>query len=207
MKAVLFDLDGVIINSPKAHYAAWKKAFKEFAVDIKPDDLFLIEGMTKDEIAKRLCKQSDLPVLEAAKVIQKKDQHFEKSKISLYPGMLELILLLRKKGAKLAIVTASSHASIGGVLTDAFLKKFDAVVFGSKQGKDNPYAQAAKQIGVPAEHCVVVENAPIGVQAAKAAGMYCIAITTTLKENQLSQADKAVKDVAALAELLKVLIA
>jgi beta-phosphoglucomutase len=203
MKAVLFDLDGVLINSPEAHYQSWKKAFEEFDVEILPEDLFVLEGLTREEIAKRICEQSEIPTLDAPKIAKKKDEYYHAHhKVTLYPGSEALIDSLKKKGYKLGIVTASTHGQLTALISPEFFKKFDVILYGSKVAADNPYTKAAAEIGIPAEHCIVVENAPIGVHAAKRAGMYCIAVTTTLTQEHLSQADKVVS----LQDLPKVIL-
>ena len=96
----------------------------------------------------------------------------------------------------MAIVSAANYARLSKTLDPSILNEFNTVITGDKidRGKPfpDPYLMAAKELGLEPSECLVVENAPVGIEAAKNAGMYCIAITSTLDKKYLSKADKII---------------
>ena len=100
----------------------------------------------------------------------------------------------------LAIVTGSVKQKVVSMLPKKILSKFDVVVSADmiKKGKPHPdsYLTAAKQLKVNPEECVVIENAPYGIKAAKSAKMFCIAVTTSLPKQYLKQADIICKKIS-----------
>ncbi len=115
--------------------------------------------------------------------------------IQMYPGVKNTMDLLRDNGIKLALVSGSNRISVTKVLDEIGMTgKFDAVVTGAdtERGKPypDPYLKRMNMLGIPGENSVVVENAPLGIKSAKAAGVdYVIAVTTTLPESYLREAD------------------
>ena len=118
-----------------------------------------------------------------------KNHHFE-----LYPGVLELLEELRAKGILIAVVTAALGERLRRSCPEGFLERFDAVVTGNdlKEGKPSPapYLCGAAKLGMSPDVCIVVENAPLGIESAKKAGSYCIALCTTLDHKYLAAADE-----------------
>jgi len=102
------------------------------------------------------------------------------------PGAAEFIARCRARGLKLAVATSADRLKLNGMLPEIGLphRLFDAIVTGSDVARKKPnpdiFLTAAKLIGLPAAHCLVVEDAASGVQAAKAAGSRCLALTTSL---------------------------
>ncbi|GAI93777.1 unnamed protein product, partial [marine sediment metagenome] len=95
------------------------------------------------------------------------------------------------------IVTAGLSERVHNSVPLKFLSKFDVVITGDKtiRGKpfSDPYLKGAEELGLKPEECIVVENAPLGIQAAKSAGAYCIAICSTLDRSYLEEADEIVE--------------
>ena len=199
-RAILFDLDGVITDTVKFHYEAFRLAFRPAGIDVKPKDVYCNEGMPALEIGKALLDEYGvkMPEDELRRLVREKQELFRElsgGKARAYEGVPETLAMLREGGIKLALVTGSNKRSVSKVMEEAGVDKaFDAVVTSDdvERGKPypDPYLRGMEKLGVEKAKSVVVENAPLGIKAAKAAGAgYVIAVTTTLPENCLSEAD------------------
>ena len=203
-KAVLFDFDGVIADTMKYHVKAWQKAFADYKIEITPEDIYFQEGQMADLIARHLVREKGLSLTD------QEIDHLKKNKRAIYRDITKariysdtkiLIDLLKELSVKFGIVTGSMLPNIRIVTGDKFLENFDCIVTGDSVTKNKPYPEpyltGAKKLGVRPEQCVVVENAPLGIKAAKAAGMFCIAVKTTIKnEKYLKEADLIVEDMS-----------
>ncbi|MDP2279524.1 MAG: HAD family phosphatase [Nitrospirota bacterium] len=196
-KAILFDFDGVIGRTMEDNYTAWKNALSLFGIDITKEEYFLLEGVNTSELAKRFLVKNEKDISQAAAIVIAKEEYYLKNNnFSLYEGVEEIIHTLKGNGYLLAIVSAANFLRLSNTLYPALLKEFNTVITGDKiaRGKPfpDPYLMAAKELGIEPSECLVVENAPIGIEAAKNANMYCIAITSTLDKKYLSKADKII---------------
>lgn len=191
-KAVLFDFDGVIADTMPDNFVAWQKAFKDVGVEIKENDYYPLEGYSTLDIAKILLKK--YKKTENPKTISDSKHHYylKFNTFRLYKEIKNIIDFLFKKNIELALVSGAKRSRIEWSLKN-LKKEFKAIVAGDdiKKGKPapDPYLLAAEKIGHPSYSCIVVENAPIGIQSAKAAGCFCIALTTTMKNKELKKAD------------------
>jgi beta-phosphoglucomutase len=111
----------------------------------------------------------------------------------VFKGAGEFLACLKKKGYLLGLVTATTSADMKEILPRRIERLFDHIVTGDrvKRGKTypEPYLKAAKALGVKARECIVIENAPYGIISAKKAGMFCIALTSSLPKEYLKGAD------------------
>ena len=196
IKAILFDFDGVLADTMEDNFLAWQKAFKDYEINIKKEDYFPLEGMELIKIAKKISGKYKVHPDPETIVKLKNKYYLEDHSFFLYPKAAELIDLLKKNKFLLAIVSAGTRERLRRTVPAEFLKKFDTIISGedSKNGKPSPdpYLNAAKKLGVSPEECVVIENAPLGIKSAKKAGMYCIAICSTLDQLFLSEADEII---------------
>lgn len=193
-KAILFDFDGTLADTMHDNFRAWKLAFKAHNVDLVPMDYFRLEGLKMQNVADELCSQYKVAKPWPPDLVSKKEAHYlANHTLKLYPGVCETIAYLKGKNFQLGIVTASSLARLQKTLDHAFLDAFDVVVTGDQSGRGKPYPDpflsAATSLGLNQSNCLVVENAPLGIQAAKAAGMQCLAICSTLGAEYLQGAD------------------
>ena len=197
-KAILFDFDGVLADTMQDNFLAWKKSFADFKVEIEGEDYFPLEGMKLIRVAKTISKKYNVD-LDPEEIVRKKNKHYLLDhSFSFYEGVPELIDLLKKKGKFLAIVSASPREKLERTVSPEFLNKFDAVVSGddTEKGKPDPtpYLVAMDKLGVSPKESIVIENAPLGIKSAKRAGIYCIAITTTLDKKILAEADEIINN-------------
>ena len=196
-KAVLFDMDGIIVDSMPYHFISWFEALYEYGVRVSPVDIFGMEGAKWDKVIRYTFKRDGLKLTEktAQKIFINRQKLFAKYfKRYIFPDIIKTIKLLKNQGFLLGIVTGSSLAEAKKMLPKNIYNLFDTKVAGDmvKRGKPYPdsYLLAAKQLNLPPKECIVIENAPYGIKAAKAAKMYCIAIATSLSKKYLNQADK-----------------
>ncbi len=204
IKAVLFDFDGVIANTLAFHVQAWQQVFDNYGVEILGEDVYLLEGQLAEQIGRQLARQKGLSLDETilkAMVQQKRAIYNQITKAAVYPASRKLIEQLKGNSIKIALVTGAIRQNIEPITGTEFLKSFDTIITGdavaNTKPHPEPYLTAAKKLNVHPKECLVIENAPLGIRAAKLAGMFCVAVKTTIKdETYLREADLIVEDVA-----------
>lgn len=194
-KAVLFDFDGVLARTMEDTFKAWKAVLAGYGVEIQPEDYYPLEGLKVHEVPARLFGRYGREVPDSSEVVRRKEAYYLKNhRFELYPGVLELVNELRAGGIRTAVVTAALSDRLRGSCPADFLGRFDAVATGEQmtEGKPSPapYLYAAAKLNVKPKDCIVVENAPLGIESAKRAGSYCIALSTTLDRRYLGAADE-----------------
>ena len=216
-KAVFFDQDGVLFDSMPFHAKAWEKAMAENGLPFTAEQTYRNEGRTGASVvteAYRLVHGIDAPqeVIEA--VYAAKSAYFNKlsgGKLpNLIPGIREVLDYLHKKGVQCWVVTGSGQRSLLDNLQITFPGIFTGIItaFDVKNGKPDPepYLKAWERSGFNKSECYVVENAPLGVRAGKAAGLFTIAVNTGILPDSALEAEKADKvfpNMNALLEWLK----
>ena len=202
-KAVLFDMDGVIIDSMPYHFISWFETLKKYNITVSPFDIYEKEGEKCEECVKRFFKRDkikyDAKII--AEVLNIRDKLYKKYfKVHLFSNIEQILIKLKNKGFLLAIVTGSTRQKVVSMLPKKILSKFNVIVSADmiKKGKPYPdsYLTAAKKLRVKPKECIVVENAPYGIKAAKSAKMFCIAVTTSLPKQYLKQADIICKKIS-----------
>jgi len=210
IKAVLWDFDGVLGKTMEDNFVAWAKAFSDEGITITQEEYFLYEGMSMDGIAEKIYRTKGVEsTLEMhAEMSRKKSENYvNNNNFSLYPGAVKILEKIQGK-YKLGLITGSSRERLEQSAGAKFVSLFDFISTADDQKRHkpypDPYLQALEPLGVQAEECVVVENAPLGVQSAKAAGMYCYAVTSTVSGEALTEAgaDSIVSDLATLEKVL-----
>tara|TARA_Y100000296_G_scaffold75035_1_gene94250 strand:- start:2832 stop:3488 length:657 start_codon:yes stop_codon:yes gene_type:complete len=206
LKAVLFDFDGVLAKTMEDNYLAWKYSFETIGLNITKEDYMPFEGAPLSEIVKKISKKYNVQVTDINEMVVKKEKYFKENySFSFYPGVLEFVEKLKSKNIKIAIVTAALKDRLFSTTPNDFLEKFDLVVTGNdyRKGKPNPdpYLIAAEKLDTLPENCVVIENAPLGIQSAKSAKICCVAICSTLNKSYLNEADIIVEKFEDLKEV------
>ena len=178
MEAVIFDLDGVLVNSMPTHVKAWQAAFKTIAsVNVTDREIYLLEGMRGMELIMKIFEQKGAGDKSLAKEIQEeKNRIFRSIRVSNpFEGAAEM---LEDISCPKAVVSGSAKADVETILVEAFGKSRFATIITAddvKVGKPDPTAflEASKRIGTSPQTTVVIENAPLGALAAEKAGMEC----------------------------------
>jgi beta-phosphoglucomutase len=200
VKAILWDLDGVLVNSMEFHYRAYSEILSQRGVKLSREK-YLKEmiGLRNYTILRRVL--GDLPNEEILRLAEQKEEAFRrlvKGQVQPLPGAAELVRRARDGGIKQAIVSSTPRANIELMLQSLGLYECFEVIVGeedAERGKPDPegFVLAASRLGVPPEECVVIEDAPEGIAGGKAAGMRCIGVTTTRPAEKLLQADLIVE--------------
>ena len=189
IKAVLFDMDGVLYDSMGNHAVAWVQSMKKFGITMTADDAYATEGARGvDTIRHMVRKQQRREITEAESQLM----YDEKTRIfhsmpeaPIMPGILSLMEQINEAGISIGIVTGSGQKP----LIKRILRDFGQYVtpdhittaYDVKRGKPNPdpYLMGLEKAGnLLASEAIVVENAPLGVRAGVAAGIYTIAVNT-----------------------------
>jgi beta-phosphoglucomutase len=208
-RAIVFDMDGVVLDSMPTHLLTWQRTLAPLGIELGADDLYLLEGIPTEPTAQRLTERflgracSDE---EAHRLAEAKRALFRQIfKPALVPGVGPLLHDLCGRGYRLGLVTGSARSLIDeSLFPTGIADLFETIVTGDQvsQGKPDPepYRTTAARLELSPAECLAVENAPLGIQSAKAAGMMCVALQTTLPAEQLSAAapDHVFPDAGAL---------
>jgi HAD superfamily hydrolase (TIGR01509 family) len=200
IKAILWDLDGVLVNSMDFHYRAYSEVLSQRGVKLSREQ-YLKEmiGLRNYTILRRVL--GDLPDEEIMRLAEQKEEVFRRlvrGQVKPLPGAAELVRLARDGGIKQAIVSSTPRANIELMLQSLGLYECFEVVVGeedAERGKPDPegFIVAASRLGIAPADCVVIEDAPEGIAGGKAAGTRCIGVSTTRPAEKLSQADLVVE--------------
>ncbi len=197
-KAVFFDMDGVILESMSFHVRAWLEALGEKGVSVPEELIYLHEGAIEPKTAMSIFEENGLPMDEYGFkcLFRRQMEIFTASyqpMVRPYPGVEGIIERLSDKNVKMALVTSSHMEIVDKILPAKILNLMSYIVTGDngirRKPFPDPYISAMQGLGFSVDSCLVVENAPAGIAAAKAASIKCVAITTTLKQEHLSRAD------------------
>lgn len=205
IQAVIFDFDGVLVDSMQHHVDAWQTVFREYGIELTPQEILEREGekarLTTSSIARN--HGIELNNDEVERLIRKKRKIYRaNAKRRIRPLARVAVSECRRRGFKTAIVTGSVRDNLEWALAPEESALFDVIITADNvcHGKPHPepYLSAAEKLGVSPQECLVIENAPLGIRSAKAAGMKCIAVTTTLSADHLCEADLILPDLDAL---------
>ncbi len=210
-RAIVFDMDGVVLDSPPMHLHSWQQTLAPLGVELTAADHYPLEGLPTEVTAQRLTEQflgKACSEREARQLADTKRALFrEMFNPTCVPGIPPLLHDLQGRGYRLGLVTGSARSVVDESLAPAGVADFFEVIVTSDEvssGKPapEPYRTAADRLGLSPSRCLAVENAPLGIRSAKAAGMGCVALQTTLPAEQLSLADKVFPNVQAMREWL-----
>lgn len=193
--AVLWDMDGVLVDTGEFHYEAWKKTFEDLAISFDREAFKKTFGMNNTGILDYMFGRK--PKLEeVSQISDEKESLFReliKGKAQPLPGVLAWLKQFQDWGIKQAITSSAPPENIEVLVAELKIESyFDAIVSGfDMPGKPNPdvFLKAADTLHVKPQNCIVVEDAIAGVEGAKRAGTKCIAVTTTNPASALEKAD------------------
>ena len=208
-KTLLFDFDGVISQTPCILFKAWSFAFAATVkVNIRKEEYYLLEGAGVQKTVEVLGNRCNVDAVHYQTIIKLKDDYFRNNyTFTVYDGVYELIDRIKSKGIRMALVTGANKYRILESVPEDFISQFDALITSddivNTKPHPEPYTKAAELLNVQSADCVVLENAPLGIQAAKAAGMLVVAIASTLPKYYLSNADLILESIVDLLKLIK----
>jgi beta-phosphoglucomutase len=206
IRAVIFDMDGVLTDSEPLINAAAISMFAEKGLKVLPEDFHPFVGTGEDRyiggVAQKYQFKLDLP--EAKHRTYELYLAMVPTRLASFPGAQGLVAVCRKSGLRLAVASSADRVKIEANLAKIGLPAatWDTVVTGqdviAKKPAPDIFLHAAAELGIPAAQCVVVEDAVNGVVAAKAAGMRCVAVAQSFPAHLLCAADlvrSAISDV------------
>ncbi len=199
--AVLFDMDGVIVDSMPCHAGAWIEVFKEHGLVLTTEDIYKREGMSGLDSIKDIFVEKGYPVPaveDLRRLQEKKHVLFERHRVEVFPFVRDMLETLTLENISVGLVTGSLRRSVRHVLP-LHLEKFFSVIITVEdivRGKPSPepYLKALEALAVNGKAALAVENAPLGIRAAKRAGIDCFALETTLAASYLGEADEIFPD-------------
>lgn len=200
----IFDLDGVLVDTAKYHYLAWKQLADELGFEFTREQNEALKGVSRMKSLELLLgfghMQEKFSEEEKEQLAEKKNKIYveyisQLGKEELFPGVVETFEKMKKKGVKIALGSASKNA---GMILErlGITPYFDVVVDGNMVHKAKPdpevFMLAAQKLKIPAENCIVFEDSAAGLEAAKKAGMLAVGIG---KKENLPMADKILANV------------
>jgi beta-phosphoglucomutase family hydrolase len=198
--AVLWDMDGVLVDTGEFHYLTWKEMLELNGIPFTRQDFQHTFGMNNGQVVAYVLGQSPDPEL-LRQMSDRKEENFRemvREQAQINTGVRRLLEQLQAAGVKQAIASSAPQENID-VVVDKFGIKgfFNAMVSGDRlPSKPDPtvFRLAAQELGVSPGNCIVVEDAKAGIAAARRAGMKCIAVAATHPLDELDQAGLVVQD-------------
>ena len=197
IRGVIFDMDGVLTDSEPLINAAAIAMFKEKGLEVQPDDFLPFVGTGEDRYIGGVAEKHGFPLALPAAKRRTYEIYLElvPTRLRAFPGAPELVRACRQAGLRLAVASSADEVKVQANLRQIGLppETWDAVVTGEEVASKKPapdiFLSAAAKLGLAPVQCAVVEDAVNGVQAAKAAGMRCVAVAQTFPAARLQGAD------------------
>ena len=208
IKGVIFDMDGVLVDSEEHICKAAMLMFEKRGLHVKPEDFLPFVGRGEDKYLGGVAQKYNLKV-DIEKVKAETYHIYEtlvEGNLEPLPGVVDFIQKAKQKNLKIAVATSADRIKMEINLRNIGLGEeiFDATVNGLEVDHKKPdpeiFLLAAKKIGLHPNECLVVEDAINGVEAAKKAGAKCLGLTTSFNQEELKQADWIAKNLADASE-------
>lgn len=186
LRACIFDLDGVIVDTASHHFVAWRRLAEELGVPFSTEDNEALKGVSRVDSLEFILNKGGLVLDPATKVrlMERKNNHYlelasQTTPASALPGVIELIAELKQKNLKIALGSSSKNAEM--ILAKLnLIDAFDVLVDGNHITLSKPdpevFVMGAKALGLPPESCLVFEDAQSGIDAANAGGFPVIGV-------------------------------
>jgi beta-phosphoglucomutase family hydrolase len=199
-RAFIFDMDGTIVDNMAFHTKSWIAFFERRGMDVDPDEFFLATAGRQGVEIMRNYMGADLSDHDNIALNAEKEAVYRElyePHLKVVDGFDALIAKAGTQAVSLAVATSAPDENIVFTLDGLDLRRhFHAVVGATdvKRGKPEPdvFLMAAERCGVAPEHCIVFEDAPLGVEAARRAGMRAVVLTTTLPAEAFAQYDNVI---------------
>jgi beta-phosphoglucomutase family hydrolase len=202
IEAVIFDLDGTLVDNNPYHLEAWKRYLKKIGRELSEEEYNTsFNGRTNKDVVEYIHKRQMTNEEAAPYYLEKEALYRELYQpfIAPVPGLLDFLQEIDNAGIPMAIATSGITVNIDFMFEHIPVKHFFKAVINSthiRKGKPDPeiYLKAAEALDAHPDKCVVFEDAIVGIEAAKAAGMKVVALTTTHSADELHKADRIIHD-------------
>lgn len=206
-QGILWDLDGVLVDTGEYHFQSWKEVLKDFGIALDRATFQKTLGMNSSSSLEIYLGRQPAPDL-AKKMINRKEESFRQliqNDIVPLPGVLDWLEWFDAQHIPMALASSAPPDNIDFIIHALQIKSyFSELVSGADMpGKPNPavFLEAAQRLGLMPADCIVIEDSIAGVEAACRAGMRCIAVATTNPASMLSMATLVVENLAALSRI------
>ncbi|MBO0783976.1 MAG: HAD family phosphatase [Ktedonobacteraceae bacterium] len=199
-RAVIWDLDGVIVDSAESHRLSWHRMAREAGLPFTDEQFWATFGQRNDTIIPQLW--GEMPPERVQELADRKEEHFReliRDTVEPLPGAITLLSALHEADLRQALASSAPMKNIELIADVLGLKRYLEVLVSGEtvpHGKPAPdiFLKAAAELGAHPENCLVIEDAVAGVEAAQAGGMHCIAVAGERDLPGLRQADLVVRD-------------
>jgi len=200
-EAVIFDMDGTMVDNMQYHVRAWKEFVALYGVELSEQQLSMIPGRKNSDLLQLLLDRT-FTTEEVTQFSKEKEALYRKlyaGNVASVSGLFEVLAYLRQNSIQYAVATSAPKENRELVLRELHLEDTFSVLVGEEdisKGKPDPevYETCAKRLNVPSEQCLVFEDALAGVQSAKAAGMTVVGVQTAGANTQIEDADYSIDD-------------
>ena len=206
MKAVIFDMDGVLTDSEPLICEAAMRMFREKGCEVSPEDFRPFVGAGENRYIGGVAEKHGIALDLASAKKRTYEIYLElvPTRLRAFPGAVELVRACKAADGRVAVASSADRIKVNANLDQIGLPPgdWDAVIVAEDVERRKPapdiFLAAAQRLGVSPRDCVVIEDAPNGIRAAKAAGMKCVAVAQTFPADQLKEADLVVPVIAAI---------
>ncbi len=213
IKFVIFDMDGVLINSEPVTVKAALKALSEIGISATPEDFKPYLGAGEDKFITGICKinkKDNMITRTMSRMYELFNQYVSKD-LTVYPSVHKVISTLKKSGYRLCIASSSAAEKLAVSLAAADINPelFDVIITGSDVSEKKPspeiYFTAMDELDADPEECIIIEDAINGIRAAMASGAFCFGVTTSFSKEILEkeEPDFIGDDIIELLDILK----
>ena len=213
-QAYFFDMDGVLFDSMPHHAIAWEEVMKKHGLSFTARDCYIYEGRTGESVIREAmwkARNRDATPDEIEQIYTEKSAYFHQlGETYPIPNVADVLQHVQSCGHQIWVVTGSGQRtlidSLHAVFPNIFQRDRMITAFDVTHGKPDPepYLKAWERSGLPKEKCFVIENAPLGIRAGKAAGLTVYAVNTgILTREDLAQADQVFDSMTELLMFLK----
>ncbi len=195
LKGVIFDMDGVLVDNMTVHMDAFTEIARRYGVDLDIEATLGMAGKGNDEIFEALFPAEIVKKVGPQTLGVEKEAIYREiyaPKLAPVPGLIEFLAALKSAGIKIAVGTSAPQANMDFVFDGLGIRQyFDVIVNADMVTRCKPdpeiYQVAVAKLGLQPDECLVFEDAPAGIQAARAAGIKVVTLTTTLSKSILEQ--------------------
>lgn len=212
IKAIIFDMDGVLVDSEPFHLEIEKRQFRRNQIQVSDEEHLGYMGVSSELMWRKIAERHSLSQSVEELIEQNRTETFhffsELNEIPVMPGLVDLLEKLRQKNYPMAVASSSVPEIIGLILEKTGLRMYFTVVVSSQEaGKSKPepdvFLLAAEKLGMSPDQCVIIEDSENGIKAAHAARMSCVAYQGPGADPlSLKDADAVVRSYAQLAMML-----